>query len=143
MWDTMATAAAFGNNSNSKTDIKVDLTQLPLVTTESGEKVNSATETRGFVNIFRFTNCHLNIDTKAPSCEYGPQVLRVFWWDAYEEWFKQPGVVYLFGKVWIESAKTHVSCCAAVRNIERRIYLLPREKVRVGIFNCGSRTPRV
>lgn len=67
-------------------------------------------------------------------------MLRIFWWDAYEDWIKQPGVVYLFGKVWIESAKTHVSCCVTVKNIERRIYLLPREKVRVGLFDCGSRT---
>lgn len=40
------------------------------------------------------------------------------------------GVVYLFGKVWIESAKAYVSCCVAVRNIERTLYLLPREHVR-------------
>ncbi len=40
------------------------------------------------------------------------------------------GVVYLFGKVWIESAKAHVSCCVAVKNIERTMYLLPREHVR-------------
>jgi len=33
-------------------------------------------------------------------------MLRVFWWDTHEEVFKQPGVVYLFGKVWIEAAKT-------------------------------------
>lgn len=66
VWDTMATAAVFGNNSsstNSTRDIKVDLTQLPLVTTESGEKVNNATETHSFVNIFRFRNYQLNIDT--------------------------------------------------------------------------------
>ncbi|RXN25789.1 DNA polymerase alpha catalytic subunit [Labeo rohita] len=37
------------------------------------------------------------------------------------------GVVYLFGKVWIESAEAHVSCCVAVKNIERTMYLLPRE----------------
>lgn len=37
-----------------------------------------------------------------------------------------PGTVYLFGKVLIESAKQHVSCCVTVRNIPRRIYLLPR-----------------
>uniref|UniRef100_A0A3B3QW26 DNA polymerase n=1 Tax=Paramormyrops kingsleyae TaxID=1676925 RepID=A0A3B3QW26_9TELE len=37
------------------------------------------------------------------------------------------GVVYLFGKVWIESAKAHVSCCVVVRNIERVMFLLPRE----------------
>jgi hypothetical protein len=68
VWDTMATAAVFGNSSNSTTDIKVDPTQLPLVNTESGDKVNSATETCACVNVFRFTDCHLNIDNKAPSC---------------------------------------------------------------------------
>lgn len=40
-----------------------------------------------------------------------------------------PGVVYLFGKVWIESAKSYVSCCVSVKNIERTMYLLPREYV--------------
>lgn len=66
VWDTMATAAVFGNSSsstNTTTDIKVDLTQLPLVTTESGEKVNNATLPHSFVNIFSFSNYHLNIDT--------------------------------------------------------------------------------
>ncbi|XP_067848908.1 DNA polymerase alpha catalytic subunit isoform X2 [Heptranchias perlo] len=57
----------------------------------------------------------------------GEQVFRFYWVDAYEDQYNQPGVVYLFGKVWIESAKTHVSCCVAVRNIERTMYLLPRE----------------
>ncbi|XP_072901729.1 DNA polymerase alpha catalytic subunit isoform X1 [Hemitrygon akajei] len=58
----------------------------------------------------------------------GEQVFRFYWVDAYEDQYHQPGVVYLFGKVWIESAKTYVSCCVAVRNIERTVYLLPREK---------------
>ena len=53
----------------------------------------------------------------------------MFWWDAHEEVFKQPGAVYLSGNVWIEAAKPHVSCCVTVKNILRRIYLLPREKV--------------
>ncbi|XP_049775564.1 DNA polymerase alpha catalytic subunit [Schistocerca cancellata] len=56
------------------------------------------------------------------------EVLRFFWLDAYEEPFKQPGVVYLFGKVFVQSAKTYVSCCVSVKNIERKIYLLPREE---------------
>ncbi|XP_052126861.1 DNA polymerase alpha catalytic subunit isoform X1 [Frankliniella occidentalis] len=60
--------------------------------------------------------------------EKGDQVLRLFWLDAYEDPFRQPGIVYLFGKVWIETAKSHVSCCVAVKNIDRRIYLLPREE---------------
>ncbi|PSN33885.1 DNA polymerase alpha catalytic subunit [Blattella germanica] len=92
-WETMA-GSGISNGPKEPDIASVDLSQLPMVTTESGEKV-----------------------------------LRLFWFDAYEEPYKQPGIVYLFGKVWIESAKTHVSCCVAVKNIQRRIYLLPREKV--------------
>uniref|UniRef100_A0A8C5EU75 DNA polymerase n=1 Tax=Gouania willdenowi TaxID=441366 RepID=A0A8C5EU75_GOUWI len=57
----------------------------------------------------------------------GDQVFRFYWIDAFEDPYNQPGVVYLFGKVWIESAQVHVSCCVAVRNIERSMFLLPRE----------------
>ncbi|XP_062235856.1 DNA polymerase alpha catalytic subunit isoform X1 [Platichthys flesus] len=57
----------------------------------------------------------------------GEQVFRFYWLDAFEEPYNKPGVVYLFGKVWIESAKSHVSCCVSVKNIERTMYLLPRE----------------
>ncbi|XP_039983546.1 DNA polymerase alpha catalytic subunit isoform X2 [Xiphias gladius] len=57
----------------------------------------------------------------------GEQVFRFYWLDAFEDPYSQPGVVYLFGKVWIESAKSHVSCCVTVKNIERTIYFLPRE----------------
>uniref|UniRef100_A0A667XAA8 DNA polymerase n=1 Tax=Myripristis murdjan TaxID=586833 RepID=A0A667XAA8_9TELE len=59
----------------------------------------------------------------------GEQVFRFYWLDAFEDPYSQPGVVYLFGKVWIESAKVHVSCCVAVKNIERTMYFLPREYV--------------
>ncbi|XP_054978992.1 DNA polymerase alpha catalytic subunit [Sorex araneus] len=55
------------------------------------------------------------------------QVFQFFWLDAYEDPYNQPGVVFLFGKVWIESAETHVSCCVLVKNIERVLYFLPRE----------------
>lgn len=57
----------------------------------------------------------------------GEKVFRFYWLDAFEDQYSQPGVVFLFGKVWIESAKAHVSCCVAVKNIERTMYLLPRE----------------
>ncbi|XP_010146688.1 PREDICTED: DNA polymerase alpha catalytic subunit-like, partial [Eurypyga helias] len=59
--------------------------------------------------------------------ENDDQVLRFYWLDAYEDQYSQPGVVFLFGKVWIASANTYVSCCVAVKNIERTVYLLPRE----------------
>ncbi|XP_036377688.1 DNA polymerase alpha catalytic subunit [Megalops cyprinoides] len=58
----------------------------------------------------------------------GETMFRFYWLDAFEDQYNQPGVVYLFGKVWIESAKAHVSCCVAVKNIERTMYLLPRER---------------
>uniref|UniRef100_A0A671R8V1 DNA polymerase n=1 Tax=Sinocyclocheilus anshuiensis TaxID=1608454 RepID=A0A671R8V1_9TELE len=57
----------------------------------------------------------------------GDMVFRFYWLDAFEDQYSQPGVVYLFGKVWIESAEAHVSCCVAVKNIERTMYLLPRK----------------
>lgn len=57
----------------------------------------------------------------------GEMVFRFYWLDAFEDPYSQPGVVYLFGKVWIESAKSYVSCCVTVKNIERTMYLLPRE----------------
>ncbi|XP_023153552.2 DNA polymerase alpha catalytic subunit isoform X2 [Amphiprion ocellaris] len=57
----------------------------------------------------------------------GEQVFRFYWLDAFEDPYSQKGVVYLFGKVWIESAESHVSCCVSVKNIERTMYLLPRE----------------
>lgn len=76
--------------------------------------------------------------------EEGEQIFRFFWWDAYEDPYKQPGNIYMFGKgndkfrllsdlllfdlVYVESAKTYASCCLVVRNIPRRIFLLPREK---------------
>lgn len=42
------------------------------------------------------------------------------------------GIVYLFGKVWIEKVKVYVSCCVIVKNIERRIYVFFR--LIVGVF---------
>ncbi|KAJ9591406.1 hypothetical protein L9F63_002012 [Diploptera punctata] len=91
-WENMQ-GAGLSNNAVSIPDVPVDVSQLPMITNENGEKI-----------------------------------LRFYWYDAHEEFFKQPGVVFLFGKVYIESAKTYVSCCLVVKNIDRRIYLLPREK---------------
>ncbi|CAD7681867.1 unnamed protein product [Nyctereutes procyonoides] len=66
------------------------------------------------------------------------QVFHFYWLDAYEDQYSQPGVVFLFGKVWIESAKTHVSCCVMVKNIERTLYFLPRE-MKIDL-NTGKET---
>ncbi|XP_042900915.1 DNA polymerase alpha catalytic subunit isoform X2 [Parasteatoda tepidariorum] len=57
----------------------------------------------------------------------GQTVLRFFWLDAFEDPFKQPGTVYLFGKIYVAEAKQYVSCCVIVKDIPRRFYVLPRE----------------
>ncbi|EFX79893.1 hypothetical protein DAPPUDRAFT_304346 [Daphnia pulex] len=61
--------------------------------------------------------------------EDGEQFLRMYWFDAYEDPYMQPGTVFLFGKIFIESAKAYVSCCVSVKNIEKHIYVLPRDTV--------------
>lgn len=61
------------------------------------------------------------------------KVFRFFWWDAFEDSLKQPGVVFLFGKTYHEQTKTYASCCVAVRNIERRLFFLPRATVSIGV----------
>lgn len=66
----------------------------------------------------------------------GEQIFRFYWWDAYEDSFKQPGIVYLFGKAYVPSTKTYCSCCLTIKNIPRRIYLLPREYVSKYFFTC-------
>ncbi|KAM4798252.1 LOW QUALITY PROTEIN: DNA polymerase alpha catalytic subunit-like [Urocitellus parryii] len=66
------------------------------------------------------------------------QVFQFYWSDAYEDQYNQPGVVFLFGKVFIESAKTHVSCCVMVKNIERTLYFFPRE-MKIDL-NTGKET---
>lgn len=55
--------------------------------------------------------------------------MHFYYLDAHEEYFQQPGVVYLFGKVWDEGTKAYHSCCVTVKDINRNIYLLPREEV--------------
>jgi len=59
------------------------------------------------------------------------EVFRFYYLDAYENPFKNPGTVYLFGKTYISSHDTYCSCCVMVHCIPRRIYLLPRKYVRI------------
>ncbi|XP_047521057.1 DNA polymerase alpha catalytic subunit [Pieris napi] len=60
----------------------------------------------------------------------GKKVLRFYWLDAWEDKFVKPGVVYLFGKVYVNPTNKKagcVSCCLVVKNINRQMFLLPRE----------------
>lgn len=57
------------------------------------------------------------------------EVFRFYYLDAYENPYKNPGTVYLFGKTYIPSHDIYCSCCVMVHCIPRRIYLLPRKYV--------------
>ena len=60
----------------------------------------------------------------------------MYWLDAFEDYFKHPGTVWLFGKVYVESAKSYVSCCVTVKNIERQVFFCPKEGCTVAdIYN--------
>ncbi|XP_028164527.1 DNA polymerase alpha catalytic subunit [Ostrinia furnacalis] len=62
--------------------------------------------------------------------ENGDKVLRFYWLDAWEDRFVKPGVVYLFGKVYVNPSNKKegcLSCCVVVKNVNRQLFLLPRE----------------
>ena len=58
----------------------------------------------------------------------GVKTVRMFWFDACEDTLNNPGVVFLFGKIWSEEDESFYSCCLAVRNIERSLFVLPRNE---------------
>ncbi|ODN03191.1 DNA polymerase alpha catalytic subunit [Orchesella cincta] len=54
------------------------------------------------------------------------KVLNFYWLDICEE-PRNPGHLYVFGKVQV-SAQNYASCCLVLKNVNRVIYLLPKEK---------------
>ncbi|KAF7726453.1 DNA-directed DNA polymerase alpha catalytic subunit pol1 [Apophysomyces ossiformis] len=51
--------------------------------------------------------------------------LRMWWYDMFER--REKGYLYIFGKVLKKSSQRFVSCCVVVKNIERNIFVLPRQ----------------
>lgn len=69
--------------------------------------------------------------------ENGEKYLRFYWLDAWEDRFVKPGVVYLFGKVYVNPSNKKagcVSCCIVVKNVNRQMFLLPREYVSIDYY---------
>ncbi|XP_039296074.1 DNA polymerase alpha catalytic subunit [Nilaparvata lugens] len=75
-------------------------------------------------------NCKPVDNSKLPliETEKKEKVIYFYYLDAHDEYFLQPGTVFLFGKLWDEKEKSCQSCCVTVKNIYRKILLLPREK---------------
>ncbi|KAL3282491.1 hypothetical protein HHI36_005674 [Cryptolaemus montrouzieri] len=74
------------------------------------------------------TNKAIHIDSSdLPLMEIeNKKVFRFFYWDAYENAFVQPGVVFLFGKTFCEKTKTYASCSVVVKDVQRKLFILPR-----------------
>lgn len=54
--------------------------------------------------------------------------MKIWYWDAWEDQYKRPGQIYLFGKVPANKQTTGFqSVCVHIENVEKCIYLLPRE----------------
>ena len=71
-----------------------------------------------------FSNNHKKqSDVKLPVCE--DCSLMVYWYDAYEETNGNPYII-LFGKIYNSEDKSFNSISIVVRNLERKIYLLPK-----------------
>lgn len=49
---------------------------------------------------------------------------RFFWLDYLEH----EGVLFFFGKTFDKTSKTYVSCCVTVNNLQRNLFVLPRER---------------
>lgn len=81
----------------------------------------------------------IQTDGKLPlqSNENKEKILKFYWLDAWEDRFVKPGVVYLFGKVYVNPSNKKegcVSCCLVVKNVNRQLFLLPREYVSICFF---------
>lgn len=75
---------------------------------------------------------NVQVDAKLPlqTNESGEQIIKFYWLDAWEDRYVKPGVVYLFGKVYVNPSNKKagaISCCLVVKNVNRQIFLLPRE----------------
>ncbi|XP_070158979.1 DNA polymerase alpha catalytic subunit [Polyergus mexicanus] len=68
------------------------------------------------------------------------EVFRFYYLDAYENPYKNPGTVYLFGKTYIPNHDVYCSCCVMVHCIPRRIYLLPRKYIKTSRNNESELT---
>ncbi|CAB3373058.1 Hypothetical predicted protein [Cloeon dipterum] len=143
----------FSDTDFAELDIKVEESQQVIPETQESEAVSEEKIAKPAVpaanaesiwsNMTENMGQESKMDVTAAEVKYtdsglptvkdaaGNDVVRMYWWDAFEDPFKHPGVVYLFGKIQADiggSGKAAwVSTCLIVRNIEKRVFLLPRQ----------------
>lgn len=75
--------------------------------------------------------------------------VRFWFWDAWEDQYKCPGQIFLFGKIAVQGKSTsnskslpeYKSACIKIDNIDRCLYLLPREYALDPITKRPTKTP--
>lgn len=61
----------------------------------------------------------------------GKSAMKFWYWDAYEDPIKLPGKIFLFGKIVSDQNPNEFkSVCITIENVNRCLYLLPRQYVR-------------
>lgn len=112
------------------------------IDTYSAPNIQSSKIQNGNVDLLKVNNEQKDTDSKIKSPQvkrllilptttnsYGQKIHQFFWLDAYEDPYTDPGVVFLFGKIFEPVSKKYISCCVTVKNVPRRIYVLPRKNV--------------
>ena len=113
------------SNGNIKKFLPNYVTQEPVETTV--DKTNTSwNEIKDKFNV----NEDENIKIETNYYESNDAFTYFYYLDAYEK----NGKVYLFGKVFDFKSKKYVSCCLTVNNMERNLYLLPRQNSGVGMM---------
>ena len=54
--------------------------------------------------------------------------IQLYWIDIYEDPVNQPGILFLFGKVLDPASKLFISCAVMIKNLERCLFILPRQQ---------------
>ncbi|KAA0172738.1 hypothetical protein FNF27_05838 [Cafeteria roenbergensis] len=68
------------------------------------------------------------VRARFPGASEDEDCLHVFWLDAYEDQRRNPGKLFLFGKVRVGETGRMASCCVTVTGLERCAFVLPRER---------------
>lgn len=105
------------NQFEDTTDVSVDRKAVVIdeAVTDNWEKLCQL-ETSQDDEIFN------DIDIENPTSE---NEMNIWFWDAWEDPFKRPGEIFLFGK--IKEGKEFKSVTVHVDNVDRCLYLLPRK----------------
>jgi DNA polymerase alpha subunit A len=86
---------------------------------------DNATQSNNTANYAINLKSEMNENLEFTTDDAGNKLLHFFWLDAYED-VKEPGVLYLFGKVFVKSLDRYVSCCIICQNVERKLLIYPR-----------------